>query len=306
MSPADKESGPIQLPELPPNWEWSIVEDLSVSGDQAVLTGPFGTSMGSSDFMPDAEGNVPVLTIGCLREAGLDQRKAVFVRPSKAEALEKYRLRHGDLLFSRMATVGRAGLVGHGFEGALFNYHLMRLRLEPEIIDPHFFVYFVRGSRTVTDFVRSVNHGMTRDGINTEQLLAMPVPIAPRRQQRLIVEAIESYFTRLDDAVATLEQVQRNLKRYRASVLKAAVEGRLVPTEAELARAEGRDYEPASALLERILAERRRRWQEAGGRGEYLEPVNPDTSDLARTARGLVLGNLVSGWPVAKRARVCE
>ncbi len=42
---------------------------------------------------------------------------------------------------------------------------------------------------------------------------------------------------------------KRNLKRYRASVLKAAVEGRLVPTEAELARSEGRDYEPASRLL---------------------------------------------------------
>ena len=85
-------------------------------------------------------------------------------------------------------------------------------------------------------------------------------PLAPSEEQHRIVEAIESYFTRLDDAIATLERVQRNLKRYRASVLKAAVEGRLVPTEAELARAEGRDYEPASVLLERILEERRRRW----------------------------------------------
>jgi type I restriction enzyme S subunit len=100
--------------------------------------------MGSSDFLPDADGNVPVLTIGCLQEAGLDQRKAVFVRPAKAQALEKYRLRYGDLLFSRMATVGRAGLVGQRFEGALFNYHLMRLRLALEVIDPYFFIYFVR------------------------------------------------------------------------------------------------------------------------------------------------------------------
>jgi type I restriction enzyme S subunit len=53
-----------------------------------------------------------------------------------------------------------------------------------------------------------------------------------------------------------LELVEENLKRYRASVRKAAVEGRLVPTEAELARREGRDYEPASQLLERILNER--------------------------------------------------
>ena len=86
--------------------------------------------------------------------------------------------------------------------------------------------------------------------------------------------------------MATLERVQRNLKRYRASVLKAAVEGRLVPTEAELARAEGRDYEPASVLLERILAERRRRWQEAGGRGKYQEPVAPDTTDLPELPEG--------------------
>ena len=85
--------------------------------------------------------------------------------------------------------------------------------------------------------------------------LAFRLP--PLREQNRIVEAIESYFTRLDDAVATLERVQRNLRRYRASVLKAAVEGRLVPTEAELARAEGRNYEPFSVPLERFLAPRR-------------------------------------------------
>ena len=72
---------------------------------------------------------------------------------------------------------------------------------------------------------------------------------------------------RLDDAEATLERVQQNLKRYRASVLKAAVEGRLVPNEAELAHTERRDYEPASVLLERILVERRRRWPNDAWRG---------------------------------------
>jgi type I restriction enzyme S subunit len=70
------------------------------------------------------------------------------------------------------------------------------------------------------------------------------------------VAEIEKQFTRLDASVASLRRAQANLKRYRAAVLKAACEGKLVPTEAELARQEGRDYEPASALLERILKER--------------------------------------------------
>ena len=92
---------------------------------------------------------------------------------------------------------------------------------------------------------------------------------------------IEKQFTRLDASVAALKRVQANLKRYRASVLKAACEGKLVPTEAKLARADGRDYEPADRLLSRILSERRARWEaQEKRRGKYKEPVAPDTSRL--------------------------
>ncbi len=38
------------------------------------------------------------------------------------------------------------------------------------------------------------------------------------------------------------------------AILAKAFRGELVPTEADLARAEGRPYEPASALLARIQA----------------------------------------------------
>jgi type I restriction enzyme S subunit len=55
--------------------------------------------------------------------------------------------------------------------------------------------------------------------------------------------------------------VQAKLKRYRASVLKVACEGRLVATEAELARKEGRSYEIGQQLLARILKERRAKWE---------------------------------------------
>lgn len=117
-------------------------------------------------------------------------------------------------------------------------------------------------------------------------LRKLDFPLSPLPEQRRIVETIESYFTRLDSAVPTLERVQRNLKRYRASVLKAAVEGRLVPTEAELARAEGRDYEPASDLLRRILVERRRRWEGSSRKGKYREPFAPDTTALPDLPEG--------------------
>ena len=116
-----------------------------------------------------------------------------------------------------------------------------------------------------------------------------PFLLAPLAEQRRIVAEIEKQFTRLDASVAALKRVQANLERYRASVLKAACDGTLVPTEAELARSEGRDYEPADRLLSRILSERRARWESQENRGrKYKEPVAPDTSDLPELPEGWV------------------
>src|SRR2546422_10438618 len=80
--------------------------------------------------------------------------------------------------------------------------------------------------------------------------------------------------------------MQANLKRYRAAVLKAACEGRLVPTEAEKLKAEGKgqkDFESGEQLLKRLLTDRRQNWQ---GRGKYKEPAAPDTSGLPPLPEG--------------------
>ncbi len=99
--------------------------------------------------------------------------------------------------------------------------------------------------------------GTTVHSLEMPRLLRFKISLAPPEEQHLIVAEIEKQFTRLEAGLASLKRVQANLKRYRASVLKAACEGRLVPTEAELARHEGSSYEPADVLLQRILKERR-------------------------------------------------
>ena len=92
--------------------------------------------------------------------------------------------------------------------------------------------------------------------------------------------------------MTALKRVQANLQRYRASVLKTACEGKLVPTEAALARAEGRDYEHADRLVARILVERRARWAaQPKRRGRYKEPAAPDTSALPAATRRLGVGH---------------
>lgn len=103
--------------------------------------------------------------------------------------------------------------------------------------------------------IAGLQAGSTRKRISRKNLGTIPLPVPPIAEQGLIVEQIESQLTRLAAGAGALKRVQANLKRYRAAVLRAACEGRLVPTEAELARREGRSFQPASVLLQRIKAE---------------------------------------------------
>jgi type I restriction enzyme, S subunit len=205
------------LPELPEGWVWASVAQLGTTGEQAVLTGPFGSNIGKADF---CETGVPVLSIGCLREDGLSRDKVVHVSEKKAEELSRYKLKQDDMLFSRMATVGRAGFVTQQFEGALFNYHLMRLRLDKKVTLPMYFVYYVRGASAVRDYVREVNHGATRDGINTEQLLLLPVALPPSNEQQKVLEEIDRRLSVTEEVESTIEVNLKRAERLRQAILK--------------------------------------------------------------------------------------
>ena len=307
-----------------------------------------------------------------------------------------YGLKSGDILLAEASgsasEVGKPALWRNQVANCCFQNTLIRVRAPEELV-PFLHLHFMKDARTGA--FASASRGVGIHHLGAQALSEWQVVVPPLPEQHRIVEAIESYFTRLDDAVATLERVQRNLKRYRASVLKAAVEGRLVPTEAELAKAEGRDlpaprpnaffvyaiecnndsiyigqtqdlpkrwkehlsgqgadwttrhpprrvvhweefdsrdaaverekhlktgfgrkwlkrelaagrtrqagYEPASALLERILVERRRRWEEAElakmkangkppnndkWKAKYKEPTAPDTTGLPELPEG--------------------
>jgi len=210
--------------------------------------------------------------------------------PFRDHELDRYAVQPGDVMICEGGEPGRAAVWTRRDQGIKYQKALHRVRVGGGLL-PNWLVYQLHldagSGRLSKQFT-----GTTIGHLPREAIVEYEVRLAPLREQHRIVEAIESYFTRLDDAVATLERVQRNLKRYRASVLKAAVEGRLVPTEAGLARVAGRDYEPASVLLELILAERRRRWEEAGGRGKYHEPHAPDTTRLLELPEGWCWVNL--------------
>jgi len=255
------------------------------------------------DRVPADEEEVSFVPMSAV-EAGTGRMNPKKLRPWGQVRKGYTRFQEGDVLFAKITPCMENGKTVvaidlHGGVGAgSTEFHVLR---PYRCTDNVFLMYYLLQE----SFRREARSRMT----GTAGQLRVPkrflegheLRLPPLPEQHRIVEAIESYLTRLDDAVASLERAQKNLKRYQASVLKAAVEGRLVPTEAELARKEGRAFEPADVLLERILKERRRRWEEAElarmktkgktpkndkWKEKYKEPVAPDTSDLPDLPEG--------------------
>jgi type I restriction enzyme S subunit len=179
-------------------------------------------------------------------------------------------------------------------------FHVLRANS----VSPGWIYYRVQSE----DFISAMSmkvQGALYPAVRPKDIGGFELNLPPLNEQGRVVGEIEKQVSRLDAATDALKRVQANLKRYRASVLKAACEGRLVPTEAEVARKVRREYEPADQLLERILRERRARWEadtlarmiasgkppkDDGWKQKYKQPAAPDTKGLP---------DIPSGWTVA-------
>ena len=165
-------------------------------------------------------------------------------------------------------------LVAERFDGQIASTGFSVLRANPETTGKFLFYY------TQTDeFLNPLNElqrGTSYPAVRDKDIRDQPIPLPPLREQERIVERIESLFSRLDAGVAALKRAQAALKRYRASVLKAACEGRLVPQDP--------GDEPASELLERIRSEK-------GAKAGDLPEGLPD---------------LPAGWRWAKMESIAE
>jgi type I restriction enzyme, S subunit len=165
--------------------------------------------------------------------------------------VEKYLVREGDILISRAGSVGVSHLVTSA-QPAVFASYLIRFKPDPDVL-PKYLAYFLQ-SPSYWKQIADNTAGIAVPNVNASKLQELELPLAPPDEQERIVSELEKQFSRLDEAVANLKRVKVNLKRYKAAVLKAAAVGRLVPTEAELARREGRSYESAEDLVKRTPA----------------------------------------------------
>jgi type I restriction enzyme, S subunit len=246
-------SGTGELPELPDGWFWATVAQLASAEPGSIQSGPFGSNLHHSEFQ-----RTGILAIGIdnVLDGKFTPGREHRISPRKYQELVKYAARPLDVLLTVMATVGRCCVLPEDIETAIITKHVYRITVDRTFIRPHYLMFALRGDITVQEHIQNQIRGQTRPGINGQVLKGIPIPTPPILEQREIVRRVEVLFKLADSIEKRVASATARAEKLTQAMLAKAFRGELVPTEAELARREGRSYERASALLARIKTER--------------------------------------------------
>lgn len=270
---------------LPDGWDWATLGELALINHR-------------SAELYNLPGNVAVSFVPM---SSVDGEKGVIVNAEErliSEVRGRYTpFSEGDVLFAKItpcmengkSAIARHLVNSHGFGSTEFYVLTPHAGIYPEWI-----FYFIRQFRFREEAKASFTGSAGQLRVPRSFLVNYPIPLAPTAEQQRIIHEIERRFSQLEAGVSALKRLQANLDRYRAAVMKAAYEGRLLH-ERPIA-------ESARQLLMRVLQQRADRWQahkaarssmrqsdteQHRRRKSYIEPTEPRT---------LSLPSLPAGW----------
>ncbi len=186
-----------------------------------------------------------------IRIQNLNNPKASY-NYSTIEFDDKYKVKHGDLLFAWSASLG--AYIWHGQE-ALLNQHIFKV-IPFKGVEKRFIYYLLQ---YITAQLYAKSHGSGMVHITKGKFENSLISLAPLNEQHRIVTKIEELFSKIDKGVESLQKAKELLVLYRQSLLKNAFEGKLT----EQWRKENPDkVVPADELLEQIKQARESRYQQ--------------------------------------------
>ncbi len=272
---------------VPEGWQEVTVEDLKATTDNALATGPFGSSISSSYFQ---EHGVPVIRGNNLSEEvsiRLSDDGLVFVSEEKAAEFKRSTVRKGDLVFTCWGTINQVGLIDkramHG-EYVISNKQ-MKFTPDPRKADSLFLYYLFSGPE-MQDLIKSQGIGSSVPGFNLGQLRAMSLKVPQLNEQRAIAHILGA----LDDKI----ELNRRMNETLEAMARAIFKSWFVDFDPVRAKAEGRDTGLAHELKEALTT-----YTESDGKGRITidqEEAVATMLEKYEVCRGLFYGFDWSKW----------
>ena len=242
---------------------WSLVRLPTVVKPEngAIKRGPFGSAIKKSMFVPYSDEVYKVYEQGNAIRA-THQYGSYYLDKNHYKRLESFSVQPQDIIISCAGTIGKSYLVPQDAPGGVINQALLRLRINENLVNIHFFLLAFQNQ---VERLNDDAAGTAMKNLGSVQYLKCDLLwlLPPLAEQKKIVN---KYFE-LKDMVDTIEREQNLLQQLsdqlKKKVLDVAMRGKLVPQDP--------NDEPASVLLEKIRTEKQRLYEDGKLKKKDLE-----------------------------------
>ena len=176
------------MSNLPENWKVKTILQLGGGSKETVQTGPFGAQLHAEDYV---EEGIPLILIKNISDSGLNESGIPKITEEDAQRLNRYSVKAGDMVFSRVGRVGSCFLVTEKEYGWIISGQMLRIRLPRASIDFNYLYYALRDEKA-QDAINGSSVGTTRTSINTEILEKLSINVPPLEQQQKIANILST------------------------------------------------------------------------------------------------------------------
>jgi type I restriction enzyme S subunit len=229
---------------IPEGWTWCRVEEIA-----SVRTGGTPSRKEPSYW----GGGVPWISSGEVANCRIGATREAITEAGLQNSNAKMYPR-GTVLIAMIGEGKTRGQTAILDIDAATNQNVAALVFDSGHVEPEYFWHWALGEY---ERHRAGGRGGNYPALNGRLVRKFPVPLPPLAEQKEIVRKIKGLFDLADAIESRLTAGTARAEKLTQAVLAKAFQGELVPTEAELARAEGRPYEPAFAILARLHSSRR-------------------------------------------------
>lgn len=185
----------------PKGWPEGTIE--AVTKDKSDLRcGPFGTQLKVHELV---ESGVPLWGIENVLNNRFEAETTKYITEDKADELKAFAVKQGDVLITRMGTIGRACVVPDSVAEGRISYHLFRVRPSPEKCLPEFLSSTISRSGVFHAQLKRLAHGAIMSGLSTSILKEVRFLLPPIRLQERYIAKVKSIERQIAISVENLE-----------------------------------------------------------------------------------------------------
>ncbi|MDQ9019576.1 restriction endonuclease subunit S [Acinetobacter sichuanensis] len=194
---------------IPKEWEICGLHDIQRSDKPVLKTGPFGSALKSEHWR---ESGHPVITIGSLGVNSIVESELLYIDDLTFNGLSSYLVEGGDIIFSRVADVGRCLIVQDHHKDWVMSSNLMRISVDNKIFKPELLTFILSSSSSLRKQIRKLVNSAGRDVANGEVLMKLKFAKPPVEEQVKIINIVERMNMAIDQELEQLNKLS-NIKK---------------------------------------------------------------------------------------------